>query len=194
MNLQTPHWWFCICQVVHMSLSLLCLPASLRLVCTGLPHLPVYRTPLLPADGVHACEEVFKLTLGTDASTIKLDSQKLLPCKSSVPAQESQLEVVMRGLQQPDPPNGYVMPPQTAATLAYCWKKGFYHTDCDEYIMRQLYRSLRPHDDQQVCFPGKDIIVRQLAATLLACKWKPGMLLTKSMQTCFTASSSGKLP
>lgn len=172
--------------LVPVSLSWPCL------YCVSLSHLLVYRTRLLLADGAHACAEVFKLTLGTDASTIKLDGQKLLPRKGSVPAQESQLEVVMRGLQQPDPPNGYVMPPQTAATLAYCWKKGFYQADCDQYIIRHLYSSLRPHDDQQVCFPRKGIIVRQLAATLLACKWKPGMLLTESMQTCFTASASGE--
>lgn len=144
------------------------------------------------ADGAHACEEVFKLTLGSDASFIKLDSQRLLPRKDSVAAKESQLEVVVHSLEQPDPPDGYVMPPQTAATLAYCWQKGFYHVDCDEWIIKQLYRSLRPHDDQQVCVEGKDIIVRQLAAAALATKWKPGMLLAKSMQTCFNAAASGE--
>lgn len=151
--------------------------ASLGLARLTPSNLPAYRTLLLIADEAHACEEVFKLSLGTDASTTRLESQKLLRRKDSVPAQESQLEVVLHGLQQPDPLNGCVMPPQTAATLAYCWTKGFYHTDCDECILKQLCRSLRPDDDQHVGVPGKDV-VRQLAATLLACKWKPGMLLT----------------
>ena len=131
---------------------------------------------------------MFQLTLGVDASIIKLDRQRLLPRRESIAANEDQLEVVLRSFEDPDSPEGYIMPPQTAATLAYCWNKGFYSPGCEPWIVQQLYKSLRQHDDQALCVEGKEIIVRQLAAAVMTSKWKPGMLLAKHVQTCFKAS------
>lgn len=79
-----------------------------------------YKLFLEHADGARACDEVFQLTLGVDASIINLDRQRSLPRKDSVAAKENQLEVVLHSLEGPDLPEGYILPPQTAATLTYC--------------------------------------------------------------------------
>ncbi len=138
---------------------------------------------------MRACEEVFELTLGAEAELVRINAQQLKPRIGSALASELALEITLH--PKDGPASGYIMPPHVAATLAFVWKQGFYEHNCQSGIYNWLYHSLRPQEDQSLHFEGKEPIVHRLITAIDLCNWKPGKALSKGMQACFAASTSG---
>ena len=138
---------------------------------------------------MRACEEVFELTLGADAELVRINAQQLKPRKGSALASEGALEITLH--PKDGPASGYIIPSHVAANLAFVWKQGFYAHNCQTGIYNWLYHSLRPQEDQSLHLEGKEPVVHRLITAIDLCNWKPGKALSKGMQACFAASTSG---
>ena len=127
--------------------------------------------------------------LGADAELVRINAQQLKPRKGSALASEGALEITLH--PKDGPASGYIIPSHVAANLAFVWKQGFYAHNCQTGIYNWLYHSLRPQEDQSLHLEGKEPVVHRLITAIDLCNWKPGKALSKGMQACFAASTSG---
>ena len=127
--------------------------------------------------------------LGADAELVCINAQQLKPRKGSALASEGALEITLH--PKDGPASGYIIPSHVAANLAFVWKQGFYAHNCQTGIYNWLYHSLRPQEDQSLHLEGKEPVVHRLITAIDLCNWKPGKALSKGMQACFAASTSG---